>query len=373
MRPGLLFFLLLPTTIAVDSSGNSILKLATIPIAAFFVGSLFLSGRKMHLNLVHFALILFSLSTLFSLFVDSSADAIQHVMGYFLNAAIYTCLSVVAYNDRELSFFEDVQIVLLLILNIMTLFASGMEDDRTTLMIMGQTSDPNFFVGFFIFPLTVALKRIAESRFRLLYLALVCVSIYSILLSGSRGGLLSTIITIVSFALLYPKSLRKSLLILSAGLLAMFLLIVAVFPLLPENVAQRMSIDAVVETGGTGRTTIWKSMLTEIYQMPGKLFFGRGLTAIHRMFISGKWGGVYAHNQMIQLLYNQGIFGVITFLLLVTISFFRCCKRRTIVSIALIGMLTLSISLSFNQTTRSFWNLIPYAAFAFPEPSKPPG
>jgi hypothetical protein len=29
--------------------------------------------------------------------------------------------------------------------------------------------------------------------------------------------------------------------------------------------------------------------------------------------------------------------------------------------------MALSVSLSFNQTTRTFWNLIAYAAFAFPD------
>jgi hypothetical protein len=37
------------------------------------------------------------------------------------------------------------------------------------------------------------------------------------------------------------------------------------------------------------------------------------------------------------------------------------------VSIAIVGMMALSISLSFNQTTRTFWNLIAYAAFNFTE------
>ena len=43
-----------------------------------------------------------------------------------------------------------------------------------------------------------------------------------------------------------------------------------------------------------------------------------------------------------------------------------CLKKRKVVSIALVGMMALSVSLSFNQTVRTFWNLIAYAAFSFP-------
>ena len=53
-----LYFLLLPTTIAVNSAGNSILKLATIPIGLFFLVTLILSNRKLQINGVHLALLI---------------------------------------------------------------------------------------------------------------------------------------------------------------------------------------------------------------------------------------------------------------------------------------------------------------------------
>ena len=59
--------------------------------------------------------------------------------------------------------------------------------------------------------------------------------------------------------------------------------------------------------------------------------------------------------------------GFLAFMFLTAISFLRCVKRRKTVAIAILGMMALSVSLSFNQTTRTFWNLIAYAAFAFPE------
>ena len=88
---------------------------------------------------------------------------------------------------------------------------------------------------------------------------------------------------------------------------------------------------------------------------------------MHRLFVHGLWTDAVAHNQIIQTLYNQGLVGLLSFLLLTAVSFFRCIKRRKTVSIAILGMMALSISLSFNQTTRTFWNLIACAAFAFPD------
>ena len=362
-----LYFLLLPTTIAVNSSGNSILKLATSPIGGYFLITMILSKRKLQINGVHLALLFYTLSAISTLFMDASADAIDNVIGYILNAAIYICLTVIPYHKSELELIEKVQILLLVILNAVTLLSGGKEDNRTTLMIMGQTSDPNFFVGFFVFPLSVVLSKLVSGKHSFFYLLLIAVSLYSIFLSGSRGGFLAIAVTIAGFAFLYPSGFAKRIMFLVGGTVLLFVFWIIFKPILPENIVERMSVEAVVETGGTGRLDIWKSMIREIVDQPNKLLFGRGIIARHRLFRRTGWVSVAAHNQVIQITYNQGLLGLLSFLALTGISFFRCVKRRKTVSIAILGMMALSVSVSFNQTTRTFWNLIAYAAFAFPD------
>ena len=362
-----IYFLLLPTTIAVNSAGNSILKMATIPIGLYFVVTIILSNRKLQINGVHLALLFYTLSAIAALFLNASADSVDYVTGYILNAALYICISVIPYNKAELELMEKVQIILLIILNALTLLCGGTEDNRTTLVIMGQTSDPNYFVGFFIFPLTIALKKFVSGRHRFLYLLLIAVSLYSVFLSGSRGGFLAIAVTIAGFAFLYPTSFAKRVLFLVGGLALLFFLWTVLKPILPDNIVERMRVQEVVESGGTGRTDVWKSMIREIVEQPDKLLFGRGINAMHKIMVHGLWTSVVAHNQVIQTTYNQGLVGLLSFLLLTGISFFRCLKHRKTVSIAILGMMALSVSLSFNQTTRTFWNLIAYAAFAIPD------
>lgn len=361
-----LYFLLLPTSIAVNSPGNSILKLATIPIGLFFLITLILSNRKLQINGVHLALLLYTLSVVATLFCDAGEISLYYVFGYILNAALYVCISVIPYNREELDLMEKVQILLLVILNLLTLLSDGTSFDRTTLVIMGQTSDPNYFVGFFIFPLTIALKQLVSGKHRVFHLVLIAVSMYSIFLSGSRGGFLAVAVTFAAFAILYPSGFAKRLVVLTGGLVLILLLWILFKPFLPENIVERMSLESVVESGGTGRWDIWISMLREIVEQPDKLLLGRGIHAMHPLFLYGEWREVVAHNQIIQTVYNQGLIGLLSFLALTGISFFRCVKRRKTVAIAILGMMALSVSLTFNQTTRTFWNLIAYAAFAFP-------
>ena len=362
-----LYFLLLPTTIAVNSGGNSILKLATVPIGLYFLITIVVSKKPLQLNTIHLLLCFFTLSTIITLFVDYGSTAITYVIGYCLNALLYICLSVVKYSDRELKLLEDVQILLLLVLIGITFFSNGSEFDRSTLKICGQTCDPNYFVGYFIFPLSITIKRIIQSKYRIAYVLLAFLSMYCVFLSGSRGGLIAVIALIMAFALIYPPKIKHKIFVLLAGgifiLCAWFFLI----PLLPENIVARMSVENVIETGGTGRWYIWKSMLDEIINSPNDFLFGRGIDAMHEIFINGKWDVAVAHNQMIQVLYNQGLIGLIAFTTLTIGCFLHCVRKRKTVSIAIIGMMALSISLSFNQTTRTFWNLVAYAAINFSE------
>lgn len=362
-----LYFLMLPLTIAVNSSGASFLKLVSIPIGGYFLVLILTSGQPLKINLIHLLLLLYTIDLFTSMLARPSADMLWVLFGYVLNAGFFFCLSVVDYNEREMRLFYVVQVVLLIVLVAITLWQGDTYADRTTLTVFGQVCDPNYFVGFFIFPLAVTIERVFYSKHRLWYFLLVCVAMYTILLSGSRGGLLAVGALLFSCVLLYPKGLLRKLIVLVAlvGALVVFWSIVR--PLLPENILERFSVQAVLETRGTYRWDIWKSMIQEIAELPDVFLTGRGLGSEHGVFLVGKLQFTVAHNHYIQALYDQGFKGLILFLLLVGACIVRCFRKRPCVTAAMIGMLALGISLSFNASTKSLWNLIVYAAFAFPE------
>lgn len=361
-----LYFLMLPLTISVNSAGASFLKLATIPISIYFLISLFFYKKDFQINLVHIVLGVYTVITVLTMFVNPTSDSFEYVKGYFLNAALFLCLSVVEYNERELKIFDYVQVILLVIIIGITLYNDATVHDRTTLSIFGQESDPNFYVGFFIFPLTITMKKIYDSKYRVFYIIIALFAIYSVFLSGSRGGLLAVLMTILAFALIYPDKVINKILILAVMILSVIILWFVIRPFLSDTVIERMSVNAVIETGGTHRTEIWASMIDKIKNSSWEFIFGRGIGVLHPMMVAGKEQLVVAHNHLIQILYDQGIIGVAAFLLLIICCISRCIKKRKCVAIALFGMLALSLSLSFNPSIKAFWNLIPYAAFAFP-------
>lgn len=362
-----LYFLMLPLTISTNSTSASFLKIATIPIAAYFVISFVFYKKEFNINMVHIALALYTMTTVIAVFVDPWEYTIKMVIGYFLNTALYICLSVISYNETEIKVFEYVQVILLIMVTILALSSDETHNDRNTLVIFGQQSDPNYFVGFFILPLVVTLKKIFESRFRIIYVIVVFMSFYAIMRSGSRGGALAVIVTIIAFSLIYPEKIKTKMTVLACFLGFMVVAWLVFSPMLSENIIERMTVEAVVESKGTNRADIWASMINEIKNSSWEVIFGRGIEAKHTVFLAGKEYAEVAHNHILQVMYDQGIIGLIVFIFLISSCFMRCIRKRKYISIAIIGMLALSISLTFNPSTKAFWNLIPYAAFVFPK------
>ena len=360
-----IYFVALPLTITINSSGDSLLKLLTLPIAGFMLVSLFFYKDKLEINFVHGFFAVYILSVITTLFADRSAIAQDYVIGYIQNTALMFCITLRRYNEKEMEVFENVQVVLLGILIIVGLFGGASYADRTTIQIFGGVSDPNYFSGFFIFPIAVCLNKIKKNKQRILCLVLMLLGIYVVILSGSRGGLLAVIVTLLAHVVLSTKNFKNMIIAMCILAVSAVMFWVIILPVLPENIVERLSIEAVIESRGTYRGDIWVSMLHEIANSTWELLIGRGINATHTMIIAGKMQEVVAHNNFIQVLYNQGVFGLVTFLIICVVAFFRNIRKRTYISVGLIGIITLTLTLTVNPSIKSFWNLMIYAAFAF--------
>lgn len=362
-----LYFVLLPLTISTNATSNSYLKLATIPIGLFLFISLFFSKSRLNINMVHVFLILYTLSIPLTLMADPSSRAISAIIGYFLNCALFVCISMFDYNRRELKMLENVQILMLCAICIITLIENVGQTERGTITVFGDTCDPNYFVGFFIFPLTIVMKNIADGKWRVKIpnILLALVSLYLVFLSGSRGGLLAVAITMLAFVFIYPKGIVKKIIITACAIVLVCLTWTVAKPILPELVVERMNVTDVIESRGTYRMDIWEQAIDEIVNESESLILGRGIDARIDMIIAGKYTTEALHSAFLQITYGQGLLGIVLFLLLAGACVLRCMKKRKVIVVAVIGMLALGISLSFNASTKTYWNLICYAALPF--------
>ncbi|MGN0179207.1 MAG: O-antigen ligase family protein [Monoglobaceae bacterium] len=359
-----LYFIALPLTISTNSAGNSFLKILTIPIAGYLAVSLIFYKGKIEFNIVHFFSALYLISVVTTLFVDNSSTSVMYVRGYIETIALLFLMTVKEYSKNEIEAFEVTQLILLVILICLGFSGADWYGDRNTMTLFGATCDPNYFSGLFLLPITVALKKLKESK---IYMAvcpvLIALGAYIVLSSGSRGGLLALAVTVASFVFLNTKSAKQRLIGFGAAIIVAVIMWTVIIPLLPDSVSQRFSVAAVIESRGTSRVDIWISMLDAIKHSTWELFCGRGVNSYHEMMIEGKLVHVVAHNQFIQSLYNQGLFGFISFVLMSASAIFRNIKKRGYISAAMLGTLALTMSLSINPSIKGFWNLLIYSAF----------
>ena len=361
-----MYFLALPLTITLNSSGSSFLKVVTLPIAGYFAASMFFYGKELELNSVHLCSFLYLITVVITLFADKSTLAVQYVRGYIETLGLMFFITVRKYSANEIKAFEIAQLLLLGIMIALGFIGADWYGDRNTMTLFGSTCDPNYFAGFFLLPISTALKKVGENLiYTIICPVLILLGSYIVLTSGSRGGLFALIIVIISFVFINAKGTKQRLVGMTVIAAAAIILWTVVLPILPEDVSSRFSIENLIESGGTGRADIWKSMLGEIKESAWELFYGRGIFVYHEMMISGKLSHVVAHNQFIQVIYNQGIFGLIAFAMMSFAAVLRNIKKRGYISAAMLGTLALFMTLTINPSIKSYWNLLIYSAFSF--------
>ena len=368
------YFLALPLTITINAAGNSFLKLLTIPIAGYFAVSWFFYREKLELNIVHLLSFAYLITVVMTLFADRSPVALQYVRGYFETIGLMFLITMRKYTENEIKAFEITQLTLLGILITLGFIGADWYGDRNTMTLFGATSDPNYFVGFFLLPVAVALKKMRENKiYTVVCAVLLALGVYMVFSSGSRGGLLALVIMIMTFVFINAKGTKQRLAGIGVVIAAAIIFWTIVIPILPEDVSVRFSIKNVIETRGTARGDIWLSMFDTIKNSSWELLRGRGIFVFHEMMINGRRASVVAHNQFIQSLYNQGIPGFITFILMSFSAVFRNIKKRGYISAAMLGILALSMTLTINPSIKAFWNLLMYAALSFEEQEKTKG
>ena len=368
------YFLALPLTITINAAGNSFLKLLTIPIAGYFAVSWFFYREKLELNIVHLLSFVYLITVVMTLFADRSPVALQYVRGYFETIGLMFLITMRKYTENEIKAFEITQLTLLGVLITLGFIGADWYGDRNTMIIFGTTSDPNYFVGFFLLPMAVALKKMRENKiYTVVCAVLLALGVYMVFSSGSRGGLLALVIMIMTFVFINAKGTKQRLAGIGVVIAAAIIFWTIVIPILPEDVSVRFSIKNVIETRGTARGDIWLSMFDTIKNSSWELLRGRGIFVFHEMMINGRRASVVAHNQFIQSLYNQGIPGFITFILMSFSAVFRNIKKRGYISAAMLGILALSMTLTINPSIKAFWNLLMYAALSFEKQEKTKG
>lgn len=227
---------------------------------------------------------------------------------------------------------------------------------RQVLTLFGNQEDPNNLSALYIVGVVIGLYKLMKSKeHRVINVFSVLVGILAMLMTASRGGLVTLAVVLVCFIFLPSKS--ASFLSTIKKLFILLICLVALY-FLAKHFVTLYSLNRIFEfdsyKGGSNRDILWKYAFDLIKQKP---IFGWG------------WGGyafddsigLASHNTYISMLCDIGIFGTMLFLIPVFIICKKSiAKRQPLAMLLLVAGLTPSFFIdAINK--RFFWNAIIFA------------
>ncbi|MGO1592906.1 MAG: O-antigen ligase family protein [Ancrocorticia sp.] len=233
--------------------------------------------------------------------------------------------------------------------------------ERIVVGIAGSQQDPNEFCGYLIVATAFFTYRLLAHA-SVLSLIPLGVMLYAALLTGSRGGLLALLVTIVvSIVVAVRASERRwgySLAAVGLGSL-MILGFNRLLEVLPDGVAGRFQDFSASGTAGQ-RTRAWSDVLGAYWNDSSlvQLLVGHGFGATTDV----TFNGLVAHNLFIELLYSTGLLGLTCFLALLGIGLRRLWRGGAWISVAsLAGFCVFFMTLSA-LAFKPFWVILMLAA-----------
>lgn len=324
------------------------------------MGIVMLTAKFFKLQYYHATMLIwFTYKVISVVWADNTAIFELHIVSQIGMTALFICLTMIKV-DREL-----LDIIIKAIwsgsaaIGVLSLFLSkpyhGAAENRLVLNLFGTEADPNNQAALVVLGLAVSFYYIFWCRkYRLFAAAVALINFYSIMLTGSRGGLVTVIMLV---AIVFFSNIRRIftkrglLLMLTLGILTVGGAFV-VTRWLPSDIYTRLF---VFETygGGSERSAIWANTW-ELITQKANFIFGAG------------WGSYFGyngftdsvHNTFLSMLCDVGIIFTALFLFPVFEKTFYCWRKKEIIPVLLViaGFVPSFFLEAINK--RFFWNAI---------------
>lgn len=358
----ILYFLCLPlNAMNIGSMGSALKLIALLP-----VGICLLKGKiKLKLHTPELYQLLFTLFALCSLLWTVNIGMTkERVTSYVLLYVLLFSTSNFNYSEQDIYKLKKSLVWSSRITAIILLLFADYAQGRMKLTGL-INEDPNYLCAYFIFGTIYAIdtltKRNNTSNKIIAVLELILYS-YLIFKTGSRGGLIAIVSSILVFMLTSNEKSNNKLSLKLSIIILISIIAIIIINNLPDDIKLRYSIDDVEASGGSGRTTIWKNALdlfrrSSIFQH----FFGHGTATVRWCFSRYNYSNSHVvHNMFLETLVELGIIGLTLYI--ATIFNFAKKAASFVDKFALaviMGMIVMSLSTSIS-VFKPYFNIMMY-------------
>ncbi|MCR4556506.1 MAG: O-antigen ligase family protein [Saccharofermentans sp.] len=268
---------------------------------------------------------------------------------------IIICVSIRCYSKMEIKLVKLAFYGSICVTWISTLFFSFFHGGRIYIEIF-SLMDPNDFATGLAMAFALCLTELMGKKNVIFNTACLLSLLVIVYFTGSRGGLL-TMLVIIFIWILSLKGKKKYILLGSIFAATIVLFVCAEFGIGPSMI-KRFSITALIASGGTGRSDIWKAALKYFAtQDPWHMIFGNGLGSFADTVKYVAVGHDYryeSHNMFINVLIEGGIAGLGLLLACFASLYVYAVKNKNLFGIlAVTGFIVSGISLDA-QVYRTF-------------------
>lgn len=226
-------------------------------------------------------------------------------------------------------------------------------------MQLTEGNDQNNFAALLYLPFSLCFIRAFGQNLKksTLYIGFALLFAYMILMTGSRGALLSMLLFLMVYILFSQGKKRVRMLV--CALIALVIAYFVILPLLPESLRSRLfDNDSYTRTINSeeNRIAFWKLAFTEIIPKNLLLGVGSGCTPLWLgKFFSRNRG---MHNTYINMLCEYGILGLPVFLGMLYSLFIEKKRQGNAAEIAQLAGICLIILFLDAYPKKFFWNII---------------
>lgn len=352
------YFFLAPMEDILNSSAGTLVKYLAIVIIG--VGLLETKGiielnKSIENKCIIWLMLVSAASVLWS--IDRAVTS-HRIISYLLIPAFCLFASTLEYKEKEFRWIVTSAIAGGLFASFIA-YRNGniLNETMAARMVLTEGNDPNNFAAFLLLPLTLSWWRIQESE-RLLYKIIYSVAmvflILIILMTGSRGALLSALIMYVVYYLVSGRIKRAS--AIFGGAILVLILLFVLRRYLPTDLISRLFTISNYTSGGAGRTEVWNIVLQEVIPHMDILGLGAGCGSIQLTGFYGFAKGV--HNTYLNMICEFGVFGIPAFLAMLIAMLKKCSVMRFYIGVALLASICTDIFFLDSYGKKFFWNVI---------------